>query len=101
MHNFCVFCGGVNPYYQKIVYMYVLGVAFRLFGTRNPDAWGAIHACWDGEDVRVVTILPLSYPAELDSLSPRSLALDTSEVTNATGQEAHARDAVYGLGFHR
>ena len=30
-----------------------------------------------------------------------SLALDTSEITNATGQETHPRDAVCGMDFPR
>lgn len=45
-----------------------------------------------------MTTLPLSCPSELDGSSPKSLALDTSEISNTTGQEPQPRDAVSGTG---
>lgn len=68
-HNFSVFCGGVNLYCtENCVYTCMrCSLLSRLFRTRNPDAGGAIHTCWDGEDVHAVTVLPLTYSSEFDS----------------------------------
>lgn len=57
----------------------------RLFRTRNPDAWAAIHTCWSGEDVHAMTTLPfylalLSLTARLPGLLLLTLARSLTQL---------------------
>lgn len=67
-HDFSIFRGGVNPHLcRKIVFMFVF-------------------TCWAGME----TFMPYPHGLFLTQMSltthPPSLALDTSEITNAAGQ---------------